>query len=169
LTASEAVSIETGLKRDFFTPLPALNGANEMTKVWSFSIGRVEVTLEIEQESGYQYDGDDENGETQRAIDDGEFVAFSSTVRCYIDNLECGRDDLGGSVYEFGKESEFWTAHRDPDAMNRNCTIMREAYKAKTGTDRVSICHYFPGMIAEAIRQARECYAELVKLQESAA
>lgn len=136
-----------------------------MTEVWNFTIGRVELTLEIEQESGYQYDGDDENGETQTAIDNGEFVAFNSTVRCYIDSMEMGRDDLGGSVYAFGKESEFWTAHRDPDAMNRNCTIMRAAYKAKTGTDCISICHYFPGMVAEAIRQARETHRELVKLQ----
>jgi hypothetical protein len=131
-----------------------------MTQVWSFTSGRVELTLEIEQEQNYQYDGDDENGETQAAIDSGELVAFHSTVRCYIDNLEVGRDDLGGSVYEFGKESEFWTAHRDSDAMNRNCSIMRAARGSNC-----CICHYFPGMVTEAIRQARETFAELTKLQ----
>ncbi len=136
-----------------------------MSTVWQFEIGRVLVELEINQDCGYEYDGDDENGETQAALDAGDFVAFDSTVRVYVDNLEMGVDHLGGSVYEFGRESEFWTAHRDRDPMNRNCSIMRAAYKAKTGSDKVSICHYFPGMVAEAVRQARETLAELAKLQ----
>ncbi len=133
-----------------------------MPTVWKFAIGRVSVELEINQEQFYQYDGDDENGETQSAIDAGEFVAFHSTVRVYIDNLECAAEGLGGSVYEFGKESEFWTAHRDPDAMNRNCEAMRAARG-----ENVIICHYFPGMVKEAIAAARECLGELETLRES--
>ena len=78
-----------------------------MTKVWSFAIGRVEVSLEIDQEPNYRYDGDDEDGETQAAIDSGEFIAFSSKVCVEIDGEEIAADYLGGSVYEFGKESEF--------------------------------------------------------------
>lgn len=133
-----------------------------MPTVWKFAIGRVSVELEINQDCGYQYDGDDENGETQAALDAGEFVAFNSTVRVYIDNLEMGVDHLGGSVYEFGRESEFWTAHRDRDPMNRNC----EAMRAKRG-ELACICHYFPDMVKHAIAEARECFKELAKLREA--
>jgi len=131
-----------------------------MPTVWKFAIGRVSVELEIIQDCGYQYDGDDENGEIQAALDRGEFVAFDSIVRVYIDNLEMGVNSLSGSVYEFGRESEFWTAHRDPDAMNRNCEAMRCARGSN-----VVICHYFPGMVREAISAARECFEELQKLE----
>lgn len=133
-----------------------------MPTVWKFEIGRVSVELEITQEGAYQYDGDDENGETQAALDAGELVAFHSTVRVYIDSLEMGVNGLGGSVYEFGKESEFWQGHRDRDPMNRNCSIMRAARGSN-----VVICHYFPDMVREAISDARDCYAELCKLQET--
>jgi hypothetical protein len=128
-----------------------------MTQVWSFSIGRVELTLEIEQEPDYQYDGDDEDGETQRKIDCGDYVAFRSTVRCYIDSMEMGRDDLGGSVYEFGKESEFWTAHRTSLPEYRNTLAQREAKRC--------VGHYFPDMVRTAIDEARETRKELAKLR----
>ena len=122
-----------------------------MPEVWSFTFGRVRVALELTQEQGYQYDGCDPDGETQAALDSGEFVAFSSAVSVSVDGEELATDYLGGSVYEFGKESEFWTAHRDRNPMNRNCSAMREARG-----DNVVICHYFPGMVAEAIGEARE-------------
>ena len=126
-----------------------------MNQVWKFAIGRVKLTLEIEQEQNYQYDGDDKNGETQDKLDCGDYVAFTSIVRCYIDNMEMGRDDLSGSVYEFGKESEFWTAHRTSSPEYRN-TLAQKA-------QRRVICHYFPGMISEAIRQARETFRKETK------
>lgn len=128
-----------------------------MPTVWKFALGRVSVELEISQDYGYQYDGDDENGETQAALDSGEFVAFDSIVRCYVDNLECGVDTLGGSVYEFGRESEFWQAHRTSEPEYRNTLAQKELGRV--------IGHYFPDMVREAIRQARETVAELVKLQ----
>ena len=121
-----------------------------MSIVWAFKAGSIRVELEVEQECGYQYDGDDD-GETQAALDAGEMVAFTSVVHVYRDGEEIGWDALGGSVYYFGRESEFWTAHRDRDPMNRNCEAMRAAHNGN-----MTICHYFPSMVREALQMARE-------------
>lgn len=128
-----------------------------MTQVWNFKLGRVEVTFEIEQDQGYQYDGQDPDGEIQDKLDHGEYVAFNSKASVYIDHMEMGVDYLGGSVYEFGKEHEFWTAHRTSSPEYRNTLAQKAAHRC--------ICHYFPDMIREAIRQARECKTELDRLQ----
>lgn len=120
---------------------------------WKFKTKRFLVEFEIERIRGYQYDGDDENGETQAALDSGELVAFDSRVVVYLDGEEIAADYLGSSVYKDGEESEFWTAHRDVNPMNRNCSIMRSAHPAGP---RVSICHYFPDMVREAIGEARD-------------
>ena len=119
--------------------------------VWVHNVGRFQVRLQIEPISGYQYDGDDEKGETQAKLDSGEFVAFESSVIVDLDGEEIGRDDLYGSVYSADQVSEFWTAHRDSDPMNRNCSIMRQARGAN-----VVICHYFPDMVRNAVQAARE-------------
>jgi hypothetical protein len=55
---------------------------------------------------------------------------------------------LGGSVYESGKEREFWTAHHASTADGRNTL----AQKARNTV----ICHYFPDMVRLAIKDARE-------------
>jgi hypothetical protein len=61
---------------------------------------------------------------------------------------ELAADYLGGCAYH--DVHEFYTSHRDADPMNRNCSLMRNA---KGGN--IVICHYFPGMVAEAIAEAR--------------
>src|SRR5690606_12631955 len=99
---------------------------------------------------GYQYDGDDENGEIQAKLDNGEYVAFDSVVRVMLDGIEVGWSSLGGSVYGANEYADFWTAHRDKNPMNRNCSIYRDAMRAKTGHE-CTICHYFPDMVREAI------------------
>jgi hypothetical protein len=60
-------------------------------------------------------------------------------------------DTLGGCSYNSFRE--FYTSHRDRDPMNRNCSIMRAAHPSGPN---VSICHYFPSMVAEACSEARE-------------
>lgn len=117
---------------------------------WSFCTARFRVDLTIDRDYNHQYDGDDENGETQRALDSGEFVAFDSAVKVYLDGNLIGADYLGASIYESGKEADFWTAHRDKNPMNRNCSLMR----ATRGN--VCIVHYFPDMVREAIKAARQ-------------
>lgn len=140
-----------------------LKGETDMQSfltVWKFETARFRVEFAIAYDYGYKYDGDDENGETQAKIDSGEYVAFDSRVRVLLDGRVVGEDHLGGSVYAQGEESEFWTAHRDRDPMNRNCSIMREA---KGGN--VCICHYFPDMVSSAIGEARKTLSGLPKLR----
>ena len=119
-------------------------------RVWEFKTARFRVVLEIEPDYGYRYDGDDEDGSTQAALDCGGYVAFDSAVIVYLDGHEIGRDDLGGSVYAAGDDG-FWTDHRSADPMNRNCSVMRAARGGN-----VSICHYFPEMVRIAIAEARK-------------
>ena len=123
---------------------------------WEFCTPRFRVALYIEQDHGYQYDGDDPDGETQAKLDSGEYVAVDSTVIVELDGIEIARDSLGGSVYAADEVADFWTAHRDPNPMNRNCSIMRAAHGAN-----VSICHYFPDMVSVAIAAAREHVANV--------
>lgn len=113
---------------------------------WRFRTKNFIVELQLERIHGYRYDGDDEEGETQAAIDLGDLHAFESTVNVYLrgEDEPIGSDNLYGSVYD--NPDEFFTAHRDPDPKNRNCSLY---------PDR-RICHYFPDMVREAIREARE-------------
>lgn len=127
--------------------------------VWTFKTARFVVALQIAQEPGYQYDGDDENGETQAALDSGEMVAFDSRVIVTLAGLEVGADHLGGSVYYADDIADFWTAHRDPDPCNRNCTIG----KIERGGSVVG--HYFPDMVRIAIQEARAALSNLPTLR----
>lgn len=126
---------------------------NSSRPVWQFKTDRFRVSLFVARDRNYRYDGDDEDGETQSKLDSGELVAFDSVVQVELDDKVIAENHLGGSVYAADEVSDFWTAHRDPDPMNRNCTTMRDAHPAGP---RVSICHYFPGMVSEAIAEARE-------------
>lgn len=134
--------------------------------VWQFKTKRFTVSLYVEREPDYRYDGDDEDGETQAMLDSGEYVAFASHVVVELDGEEIARDSLFGSVYAADRVEEFWTAHRDPDPMNRNCSIMREARGAN-----VVICHYFPSMVATACQEARDAVRDMTippRMRESA-
>jgi len=126
--------------------------------VWSFKTARFTVELQIAEDYGYQYDGDDENGETQAALDSGEYVAFDSRVVVKLGSISYGSDYLGGSVYAANEVEQFWTAHRDSDPMNRNCSILRKTHPAGPN---ITICHYFPDMVRQAIAEARALLANV--------
>lgn len=128
--------------------------------VWKFETANFTIRLILEQDYGYRYDGDDENGETQEKLDSGEFVAFNSIVEVEYNGTVVGTDFLGGSVYEWNNTEDFYTAHRDRDFMNRNCSLM----KAARG-DNVCIGHYFPDMVRSAIQEARKHFADMPKLR----
>ena len=131
-------------------------------KVWKFQTARFEVALYINP-SDELYDGDDENGETQRAIDNGDLVMFDAYVTVKLDGNIVGAAGLCLNVYETGHESDFWTAHRDPDPMNRNCSLMRAAKG-----ENVVICHYFPDMVKVACAEARATLANAPAMRKVA-
>lgn len=138
-------------------------------EVWSFKTKRFEVSLILERDRGYQYDGNDEDGETQAKLDSGKYVAFNSCVQVTLDGERIADSWLCGSVYSAEDYSEFWTAHRDSDPLNRNCTIMRRAWRGGGDPDaKVSICHYFPGMVAEACKAARAHCDKFPKMRHAA-
>ena len=68
--------------------------------LWEFTLGRIRVAWSVSPDYGYRYDGDDEDGEVQSKLDSGEYVAFDSAMRVYIDGHELGCDYLGGNVYD---------------------------------------------------------------------
>ena len=122
------------------------------TVIWKFNTARFSVVLTAEPE----YDLDlswDEGGEIAEKLSSGLLDSFCAKVAVQLDGREIAADYLCGCIYE--SAAEFATAHRDPDPMGRNCTIMRAARGEK-----VNICHYFPGMVSEAIAYARKYLAD---------
>ena len=122
--------------------------------VWQFETKRFRVALEIEPEDMdpadsflFQEDID--------AVRNGDVEWFCASVSVYLDDVRIAWDSLGGCAYR--TIEEFYTSHRDLDPMNRNCTIMRRAWKGGNDPDApISICHYFPSMVKEAIGEARK-------------
>ncbi len=97
----------------------------------------------------------DETGETAENIESGLWEAFGTIVTVETkEGVELGSDILCGSIYE--NPHEFFTAHRDSNPMSRNCSAMRTVNGQNS-----CICHYFPEMIREAIRNARNTCAKI--------
>lgn len=113
---------------------------NQFGTLWSFRAGRFTVSLRLEQDYGYQYDGDDEDGETQAKLDSGEYVAFDSAVIVELDGNEIAADYLGGSVY--ADTQDFVTEHY--------------GLAAKGRADGCNYGAYFPDMVRQAISEARQ-------------
>lgn len=133
---------------------------DEYTMAWEFRTDRFCVALEIRPEDMDPAD----SFEFQEDIDmvrRGAVEWFVASVVVYLDGDEVGRDTLGGCAYT--TIAEFYTAHRGPDPMDRNCSLMR----AQRGD--ISICHYFPSMVGEAIAAARKNISRLqsVKLRQT--
>lgn len=123
---------------------------SEWHTYWTFETPRFAVCLDLEYQHDYRYDGDDEDGETQDALDSGELVAFDSRVVVYLkgpngNRVQIASDYLGGSVYNAIGTAAFWTAHRTSDASGRNCSM--NSYR---------VVHYFPDMVRQAVKLARE-------------
>lgn len=116
--------------------------------VWEFSTANFRIALEIAPE-WEDPEGQFENPQEIEDIRSGRIEWFSASVIVYgPDNIELGQSHLGCCVYH--NVSDFYTSHRNPDPMWRNCSLMR----AEKGHNFV-ICEYFPSMIREAIAEAR--------------
>lgn len=133
--------------------------------VWTFKTANFTVELRITPDHGYQYDGEDPDGEVQARLDSGEYEAFDSDVVVLLDGREIGCSSLGGAVYDAREIDTFWTAHRGLAPMGRNCSIMRAQHPAGPN---VVICHYFPAMVREAISAARQHLAFVPHLRNVA-
>lgn len=112
--------------------------------VWSFATARFTVALEIMPEDmdpadSFQFEEDID------AIRNGDVEWFQARVSVYLDGQCVAWDCLGGCAYKTVRE--FYTAHRDADPANRNCAATNAKHR---------ICHYFPGMVKEAIAEARK-------------
>lgn len=117
------------------------------TEMYRFKTRNFEVVAYIEPEEmdpadSFEFEEDIE------AVRSGALDWFGVEVAVYKNGHKIGSDYLGGCAYKDARE--FFTSHRDPDDMNRNCEPMRKARGAN-----VCIGHYFPGMVAEAIKDAR--------------
>lgn len=116
----------------------------------------VRATIEPDEDLDLSWD---EDGETCSKLVSGEYEAFGTvvTVRTRSGTL-LAETSLWGSIY--AKPADFFSAHRDPNPMNRNCMAMREARSSSA-----VICHYFPSLVSEAISDARKALATLPKLR----
>ncbi|MGY2987688.1 hypothetical protein [Bradyrhizobium sp. USDA 4508] len=132
---------------------------NNETEMFRFETANFVVRATIHPDSDLDLSWD-ESGETQANLESGLWQAFGTVVTVSTrDGIELGCSSLWGSVYE--KPGEFFSDHRSADPMNRNCSIMREA-----NGQNVSICHYFPGMISEAIADARKAIASMPRIRK---
>lgn len=120
--------------------------------VWSFETKRFRVALEIDPEDIDPAEHFDDPEDVEN-IRNGNVEWFQAAVVVYFKptdgsrSIQIGFDALGACAYN--TVQEFYTSHRDPNPMNRNCSIMR----ARRGD--VNIGHYFPDMVRQAIEQAR--------------
>jgi hypothetical protein len=118
-------------------------------RIYSFDTANLHIVAYAEPEEMDPTDSFDSDDDVE-AIRSGDVEWFSVKVEVkhsYTGAL-LGFSSLGCCAYK--STDDFVEGHRDPNPMNRNCSIMRD----KLGSN-VSICHYFPDMIREACDEAR--------------
>lgn len=124
--------------------------------VWEFRTAGFRIALEIEPEDMVPEDSFEFQDDID-AVRNGTVEWFCARVVVYHGDMRVAWDSLGGCAYNSVRE--FYTSHRDPDPMNRNCSAMRAARGG------VYIGHYFPDMVRQAIREARETLCGAPKLR----
>lgn len=143
--------------------------------IWTFDTRRFSVELAFAPEDTDPSDSF-ELQEDIDAVRNESVLWFQARVTVSSNGHVIGSDYLGACAY--ASAEDFYTSHRDPDPMNRNCSIMRESWcesccgigetfscvtckscKGVGTRHNVSICHYFPSMISEAIADARATLA----------
>lgn len=120
--------------------------------LWDFRTKHYHVACEATFENGADVSWADE--ETLEQLNSGELSVYGVRVVVRKAGIEIGEDSLWGCVYH--DIDDFVRAHRDRDPMKRNSSIVRAA-----NGGNVVICHYFPGMVSEAIKQARQKLEQL--------
>lgn len=78
--------------------------------LWNCDTPNFNLRLILSRQWGFEYDGEDEDGETQRQLDNGTLVAFDSELRITLrqgEGVIVGRAYLGSSVYQSGNIAPF--------------------------------------------------------------
>lgn len=124
--------------------------------LWQFDTANFRVVCHAEQEDMDPADSFDDAADIA-AIRDGSVDWFCAMVSVWYGTDEnnltyLAHDVLGGCAYKHA--ADFITGHRDSDPENRNTLAMKASNRA--------ICHYFPGMVSQAISGARKA-AQLLK------
>lgn len=131
--------------------------------VWQFETAQFRVELQVEPEELAPEDSFEFQDDID-AVRNGEVEWFCASVVVFWNDREIGRDSLGGCAYNTIRE--FYTSHRDADPMHRNCTLMRRAWQGGNDPDaKISICHYFPSMVREAVAEARKALCDVPRLR----
>jgi hypothetical protein len=121
---------------------------NTETTIWQFETRNFRVVASISPDEDVDTSFD-ETGETKEKIESGEWTAFQTAVRVYFRDSEISADYLGGSIY--AEPRDFFREHI--------------GLAAKSRADGVNYGSYFPGMVREAIGEARKALADMPKLR----
>ena len=111
---------------------------NDYKTIWRFETPNFTVTVTAETEHDLDLSWDD-SGETADKLDSGELCAFCAKASVRFRGAEIGADYLGNCIYAAPEE------FRDHLGL-----------AAKSREDGRNYGSYFPGMVREAIREARE-------------
>jgi hypothetical protein len=118
------------------------------TVMWQFRTEQFSVIAYIEPD----YDTDlswDVTGEGREKLESGEYEAFGTEVVVYWRGKEIAADYLGGSIYR--NPRDFFCEHH--------------GIVAKSRADGVRYGCYFPDMVRQAVREARQALSSLPRLR----
>ena len=90
---------------------------------------------------------DDETGEQQRRLDNGELVAFTATAKLYMKGFKIAEDHLGSCIYESPK------AFMDHKGIRR--------YSQQKYGNPKACGSYFSDMVRSVIAEGRKAVKEL--------
>lgn len=118
------------------------------TEMFRFETANFVVRAMVQEDSDVDCSFD-ETGETQEKLASGEWQAFGTIVTVEHNGIVLGRSSLSGSIY--AKPREFFIEHY--------------GLAAKSRADGCNYGCYFPGMIQEAIEEARKALASMPKVR----
>ena len=129
--------------------------------LWSFETARYTVAFFALEEDADPADLMDNNNEIERIRNSSNPAGwFCAAIGVYDEHGKLiGSDYLGACSY--GSFREFYSDHRNSNQAHRNCSV-QQWYSRKDGRKLKSprrtkyvVCHYFPGMVREAISEAK--------------
>jgi hypothetical protein len=107
--------------------------------MWQFHTKNFSVCATIDHDEDLDLSWDD-TGEVREKLETGEYEAFQTKVAVYYRGCEVSAEYLGGSIY--ANPHDFFTEHY--------------GLTAKSRADNCNYGSYFPGMVREAIAEARK-------------